>query len=68
MADVKKLTLKALRANHPEASAVLQRTNRYFGTRYFLLIGEKEVDCTEELFSIAHEVALVKLTEIVEQF
>ena len=68
MVDVKKFTLKVLRANHPEASALLQCTNRYFGTHYFLLIGEKEVDCTEELLSIAHEVALMKLTEIVKQF
>ena len=68
MTDVKKLTLKALRANHPEASALLQCTNRIIGTRYFLLIGEKRIDCTEELFSIAREVALMKLTEIVKQF
>jgi len=68
MVDVKNLTLKALRANHPEASALLQHTNRYFGTHYFLLIGEKRIDCTEELFSIAREVALMKLTEIVKQF
>ena len=68
MVDVKKLTLKALYANHPEASAVLRCTSRYFGTHYFLLIGEEKVDCTEELFSIAREIALIKLTEIVKQF
>lgn len=67
MTDVKKFTLKALRVNHPEASALLQCTNRY-GVHYFFLIGEKEVDCTEELLSIVHEAALMKLTEIVKQF
>jgi hypothetical protein len=68
MVDVKKLTLKALHANHPEASAVLQCDNRYFGTRYYLLIGEERVDCTEELLSIAKKAALINLTEIVNQF
>ena len=68
MVNVKKLTLKALRANHPEASVLLKCTNKIIGARYFLFIGEKWIDCTEELFSIAHEVALMKLTEIVKQF
>jgi hypothetical protein len=68
MVNVKKLTLKTLRANHPEASAVLRCTYRYFGTRYYLLIGEEKVDCTEELLSIAKEAALIRLTEIVDQF
>lgn len=68
MVNVKELTLKVLHANHPEASAVLQCANRYFGTRYYLLIGEEKVDCTEELSSIARGIALTNLTEIVEQF
>ena len=68
MVDVKKLTLKTLHANHPEASAVLQCANRYFGTRYYLLIGGERVDCTEELFSIAHEASLIRLIEITNQF
>lgn len=55
MSYIMKLALKTLRANHPEASAVLQCTYKYFGTRYYLLIGEKRVDCTEELFSIARK-------------
>ena len=68
MVNVRKLTFKALHANHPEASAVLQCANRYFGTRYYLLIGEERVDCTEELLSIAKEAALIRLTEIINQF
>jgi hypothetical protein len=68
MVDVRKLTFKVLYANHPEASAVLQCTNMYYGTRYYLLIGEERVDCTEELSSIARGIALTNLTEIVEQF
>ena len=68
MVNVKEFTLKVLYANHPEASAVLQCANRYFGTRYYLLIGEERVDCTEELSSIARGIALTNLTEIVEQF
>ena len=67
MVNVKKLTLKVLRANHPGASAVLQCASRYFGTHYFLLIGEERADCTEELISIANEVALIRLTEIANQ-
>ena len=68
MVDVKKLTLKTLYNNHPEASAVLQCTNRHFGTRYFLLIEEKKIDCTEEFFSIAAKASQVKLTELANQF
>lgn len=67
MVDVKKLTLKTLHANHPEASALVRCTNNIIGTRYFLIVGEDRVDCTEEFLGIAHEAVLIKLMEEVKQ-
>ena len=67
MVNVKKLIWKELRAKHPEVSAVLQCDYRYFGIRYFLLIGEERVDCTEEFLSIAAKASQVRLAELANQ-